>query len=62
MERFRVVAEFDSAILYCDHSDNQEILDGMNMALGRLWTNPNFAEERYNANFPDSGIGEYLSE
>ena len=58
MERFRVVAEFDSQPYYIVTTpDNQEILDGMNMALGKIVdSNPNFAEERYNANFPDSGI------
>ena len=54
----RVVAEFDSQPYYIVTTpDNQEVLDGMNMALGKIVdSNPNFAEERYNANFPDSGI------
>lgn len=35
---------------------NQEILDGLNMALEKILdSNPNFAEERYQANFTDSG-------
>ena len=49
----RVVAEFDSQPYYIVTTpDNQEVLDGMNMALGKIVdSNPNFAEERYNANF-----------
>ena len=55
---FRVVAEFDSQPYYIVTTPgNQEILDGMNMAMSKIVdSNPNFAEERYNANFPDSGI------
>ena len=62
---FRVVAEFDSQPYYIVTTpDNQEVLDGMNMALSKIVdSNPNFAEERYNANFPDSGIESiYLNE
>ncbi|MCD7994782.1 MAG: ATP-binding protein [Clostridia bacterium] len=55
---FRVVAEFDSQPYYIVTAPgNQEVLNGMNMAMGKIAdSNPNFAEERYNANFPDSGI------
>lgn len=62
---FRVVAEFDSQPYYIVTTPgNQEILDGMNMAMSKIVdSNPNFAEERYNANFPDSGIESiYLNE
>lgn len=52
---FRVVASFDSQPYYIVTSPgNQEILDGLNMALERIVdANPNFDAERYAANFPD---------
>lgn len=53
-----VVAESDSQPYYIVIApDSQEVLDGMNMVLDKIMdSNLNFAEERYNANFPDSGI------
>lgn len=55
---FRVVAAFDSQPHFIvTKPDDQELLDGLNMALGKIMdSNPNFAKERYDANFPDSGI------
>ncbi|WP_207747838.1 response regulator [Clostridium sp. D33t1_170424_F3] len=52
---FRVVASYDSQPYYIvTRPGNQEILDGLNMALERIVdANPNFAAERYAANFPD---------
>lgn len=53
----RVVAGFDSQLYYiATIPDNQEILDGTSMTLGKIVdSNPNFAEGWYNASFPDSG-------
>ena len=55
---FRVVAKFDSQPHYIvTTGHNQEVLDGLNMAMAKIMdSNPNFAEERYEANFPDSGL------
>ncbi len=55
---FRVVAKFDSQPHYIvTTGHNQEVLDGLNMAMAKIMdSNPNFAEERYEANFPDSGM------
>lgn len=57
-EDVRVVAEFDAQPHYIVTTlDNKEVLDGLNMALGKISeSNPNFSKERYNANFTDSGI------
>lgn len=63
--RFRLVAEFDSQPHYIVTTlDNQEVLDGLNMAMGKISdADPNFSEECYQANFPDSGIASiYLNE
>ena len=56
--RFRLVAKFDSQPHYIvTTGNNQEVLDGLNMAMAKIIdSNPNFAEERYEANFPDSGM------
>ena len=56
-EIFRPVATFDSQPHYIvTVPGNQEILDELNMALENILdSNPNFAEERYQANFTDSG-------
>ena len=56
-ETFRPVATFDAQPHYIVTAPgNQEILDGLNMALEKILdSNPNFAEERYQANFTDSG-------
>lgn len=50
---FRVVASFDSQPYYLvTNVGNQEVLDGLNMALEKITdSNPNFAEDHYNANF-----------
>lgn len=55
-DTFRVVASYDAQPYYLVTSpENQEILDGLNMALERIVdANPNFAAERYAANFPES--------
>lgn len=55
---FRVAAQFDSQPHYIVTTlGNREVLDGLNMALAKIVdSNPNFAEECYNANFPDSII------
>ena len=55
--RFRVVAEYDSQPHYIVTTPgNQEVLDGLNMALEKILdSNPNFAEEVYDANFDDIG-------
>ena len=51
---FRVVTSFESQPYYIVTSvGNQEILDGLNMALEKIAdSNPNFSAERYEANFP----------
>ena len=56
-EVFRPVATFDSQPHYIVTTpDNQDVLEGLNMALEKIAdSNPNFAEECYQANFPDSG-------
>lgn len=57
-EEFRVVAEFASQAHYIVTTPgNQEVLDGLNMAMEKIVdSNPNFAEERNAANFPDSRV------
>lgn len=54
----RVVLSFDSQPYYIvTNPGNQEVLDGLNMALERILdANPNFAAERYAANFPDRQV------
>lgn len=53
-DRFRVVASFDAQPHYIVTTpDRPEVLEGLNMALEKILdANPNFAEERYAANFP----------
>ncbi len=55
---YRVVAEYDSQPHYIvTNVGNQVVLDGLNMALAKIMdSNPNFAEERYKANFTDGSI------
>lgn len=50
---FRVVVSYDSQPHYIvTNVGNQEVLDGLNMALEKIVDcNPNFAEECYNANY-----------
>ena len=50
----RVVVAYDSQPYYIvTNPGNKEVLDGLNMALERILdANPNFAAERYAANFP----------
>ena len=57
-EAFRPVAEFDSQPHYIVTTpDRTDILEGLNMALEKIAeANPNFARDRYDANFTDSGI------
>lgn len=54
-ERFRVAATFDSQPYYIvTKVGEKEILDGLNMALGKITdANPNYGAERYAAYFPD---------
>lgn len=63
-DTFRVVASYDAQPYYLVTSpENQEILDGLNMALERIVdANPNFAAERYAANFPDSLVDIQLND
>lgn len=61
----RVAEEFDSQPHYIVTTPgNQEVLDGLNMALEKITeSNPNFAEERYEADFKDGSIESiYLTE
>ena len=57
-DNLRVAQEFQSQPHYIvTNPGNQEVLDGLNMALKKITeSNPNFAEERYNANFKDGSI------
>lgn len=52
---FRMITSFQAQPYYIVTTlDNDEILQQLNMALGHiLEARPNFAEETYNANFPD---------
>lgn len=54
---FRVVAAFESQPYYIvTNVGNQEVLDGLNMALERIAdSNPNFDAEQYAANFHSEG-------
>lgn len=63
-EIFRVVLSYETQPFYIvTHTGNQEVLDGLNMALERILdANPNFAAERYAANFPDQLVNVQLSE
>lgn len=56
--RFHVVAQFDSQPHYIvTQPGNQQVLDGLNMAMAKITdANPNFAEETYAANFPNSDV------
>lgn len=53
-DSIRVVVTYDSQPYYLvTNPGNQEVLDGLNMAMERILdANPNFAAERYAANFP----------
>ena len=54
----RIAASFDSQPYYIvTQPDSPDILAGLNMALKKIVdSNPNFASERFNANFKDSKI------
>ena len=56
VEGFRTVVTFDSQPHYIvTNLGNQEVLDGLNMALEKITdSNPKFAEERREANFSDT--------
>lgn len=60
--RFRAVTYFDAQPHYIVTSPgNREVLDGLNFALRKiLESNPHFAEQCYEANFPRSGINGYI--
>lgn len=53
-DSIRVIATYNSQPYYIvTNPSNKEVLDGLNMALERILdANPNFAAERYAANFP----------
>lgn len=55
---FRVFMSVSSQPYYLVTTpDNQEVLDGLNMALKKIYeANPNFGTERYEANYPDMEI------
>jgi signal transduction histidine kinase/ActR/RegA family two-component response regulator len=55
VERFRAVASFEAQPYYIvTNPGRQDILDGLNLALGKiLESDPDFAEEHYNANMSD---------
>lgn len=57
-DQYRIAASFDSQPYYIvTQPGSQDILDGLNMALKKIVdSNPNFASERFSANFTDSGI------
>lgn len=57
---FRMVASFQAQPYYIvTNVGNQEILDGLNMALAHiLESTPEFAEKTYNANFPDTKLAD----
>lgn len=63
-DSFRVVVSYDSQPYYIvTNIGNDEILDGLNMALEQILdANPNFATERYIANFPDRLVDVQLNE
>ncbi len=53
-DSLRVIVTYNSQPYYIvTNPGNKEVLDGLNMALERILdANPNFAAERYAANFP----------
>ncbi|WP_125144298.1 ATP-binding protein [Clostridium transplantifaecale] len=53
-DKFYVAATFDSQPHYIvTQPDNQEVLDGLNMALEKIYeADPNFAKKLYETNFP----------
>lgn len=57
---FRMVTSFQAQPYYIvTEKGNDEILEGLNMALGHiLESKPDFAEETYNANFPDTKLAD----
>lgn len=59
-DAFYTAAAFDSQPHYIvAEPDNEEVLEGLNMALGRIYdANPNFAKEVYSSNFPGTENGE----
>lgn len=61
---FRMVASYDSQPLYIVTTPgNEEVLDGLNMALGRiLEANPTFAKQCFASNYPDEIVDIQLSE
>lgn len=61
---FRIVLSYDSQPYYIvGRPGDKETLDGLNMALERILdANPNFAAERYEANFPDCLVDIQLNE
>lgn len=63
-DSIRVVASFNSQPYYIvTNPGNQEVLDGLNMALERILdANPNFATEQYEENFPDRLINVQLND
>lgn len=63
-EIFRVVISYNSQPLYLvTNVGNQEVLDGLNMALAHITdSNPGFAAERYAANFPDQTVDIQLTD
>lgn len=63
-EIFRVVLSYETQPYYIvTNAGNREVVDGLNMALERILdANPNFATERYAANFPDQLVNVQLSE
>lgn len=62
-DSLRVVATFDSQPYYIVTTlEKRDILDGLNMAMERILdANPNFAAERYAANFPERLVDVQLS-
>lgn len=60
--KFRVVASYDSQPYYIvTNVGNQEVLDGLNMALEKILdADPSFAADCYNANFTDQDLTNIL--
>ena len=60
----RVIVSYDAQPLYIVTTrDNKEVLDGLNMAMERITdANPNFGQERYEANFPDTDVDILLTD
>lgn len=63
-DSIRVVASFNSQPYYIvTNPGNREVLDGLNMALERILdSNPNFAAEQYEENFPDRLVNVQLND